>query len=253
MFTEERLQKILEELNHNGKVLVKDLSEKFHVTNDCIRKDLKVLENEGKLRRAYGGAILSRDNPLKKEVSDRKLDNIKKKKIVAQKAQEVIKEGETIFLDTSSTNICLAELLVKSQKRLTVVSNMIDIVQILADSPYITAIATGGVLTRSVNAFIGAAAIDVIKNYSFDRAFLGTSGIDIVNCAVTTYGVEDGLTKRAVIQNSRHKYIVMEKDKFYFNDSYRFALFNEIDGIITDEQPDSMIMQILKRNEVTLY
>ena len=53
--------------------------------------------------------------------------------------------------------------------------------------------------------------------------------------------VEDGLTKKAVINSSRHKYVVMEKEKFYFNDSYKFAHFDDINGIVTDEYPDSTI------------
>ena len=75
---------------------------------------------------------------------------------------------------------------------------------------------------------MGAATIEVLKQYSFDRAFLGSCGVDMVDCTVTTLGVEDGLTKKAVINSSRHKYVVMEKEKFYFNDSYKFAHFDDI-------------------------
>ena len=66
MFTEERQEAILATLHRNGKVKVRDLSEKFQVTEDCIRKDLKALENAGNLKRTYGGAILSQDYPLKR-------------------------------------------------------------------------------------------------------------------------------------------------------------------------------------------
>ncbi len=67
---------------------------------------------------------------------------------------------------------------------------------------------------RSVNGFMGAAAIEVIKQYSFDRAFIGSCGVDMTDCAVTTSGVEDGLTKKAAVQSSRHKYVVMERESF---------------------------------------
>ena len=68
MFTEERQSAIEKCLRENGKVKVKELSEMFQVTEDCIRKDLKILENAGKLKRTYGGAILSQDYPLKRNV-----------------------------------------------------------------------------------------------------------------------------------------------------------------------------------------
>ncbi len=100
--------------------------------------------------------------------------------------------------------------------QLTVVSNMIDILQLLAQNPKITAIGTGGIMYPTVNGFLGSAAIQVIRQYSFDRAFMGSCGIDMMDHTVTTLGVEDGLTKKAAIESSRHKYAVMEREKFLF-------------------------------------
>lgn len=143
MFTEERQSAIENCLRENGKVKVKELSEMFQVTEDCIRKDLKILENAGKLKRTYGGAILSQDYPLKRDVVDRRQFNLDKKRTIAAKAFKLIKNNETIFLDISTTNIELAKLLATSNMRVVVVSNMIDILQILATNPSITAIGTG--------------------------------------------------------------------------------------------------------------
>lgn len=252
MFTEERQEAIEQCLQEQGKVRVKQLSERFQVTEDCIRKDLKILENAGKLKRTYGGAILSQDYPLERDVVDRKNYHVDKKKLIAQKAIKLIKDNETIFLDISTTNIKLAELLAESRKKVVVVSNMIDILQILAKNPQITAIGTGGMMYRTVNGFMGVAAIEIIKQYSFDRAFIGSCGIDMVDYSITTLGVEDGLTKKAALQSSRHKYIVMEREKFYFNDSYKFAHFDDINGIITDEAPDNTIVNSLEMAGVSL-
>ncbi|MDD2957508.1 MAG: DeoR/GlpR family DNA-binding transcription regulator [Lachnospiraceae bacterium] len=253
MFTEERQSAIEECLQEKGKVKVKQLSEKFQVTEDCIRKDLKILENAGKLKRTYGGAILSQDYPLARDVIDRKKYHMDHKRKIAGKALELIKEGETIFLDISTTNIELARLLAASGKRLTVVSNMIDILQTLAVNSNISVIGTGGVMYRTVNGFMGSAAIEVIKQYSFDRAFMGCCGIDMVDGTFTTLGVEDGLTKKAALNSSRHKYIVMERSKFYFNESYKFALLDDIEGIITDEYPDPAMVDTLEAAGVKLY
>lgn len=253
MFTEERQSAIEKCLQENGKVKVKELSELFQVTEDCIRKDLKILENAGKLKRTYGGAILSRDYPLERDVIDRRNYHTDKKKIIAQKAFELIKDGETIFLDISTTNIELAKILAESRKRVTVVSNMIDILQALAVNPSITVIGTGGIMYRTVNGFMGSAAIEVIKQYSFDRAFMGSCGIDMTDYTITTLGVEDGLTKKAALNSSRHKYVVMEKSKFYFNESYKFTQLDVIEGIITDELPETAIIKTLEGFGVKIY
>ena len=241
MFTEERQSAIENCLRENGKVKVKELSEMFQVTEDCIRKDLKTLENAGK------------DYPLKRDVVDRRQFNLDKKRTIAAKAFKLIKNNETIFLDISTTNIELAKLLATSNMRVVVVSNMIDILQILATNPSITAIGTGGTMYQTVNGFMGAATIEVIKQYSFDRAFIGSCGVDMTDCAITTLGVEDGLTKKAAVHSSRHKYVVMERDKFYFNDSYKYAYFDDISGIVTDEFPDDTIVSTLERAGVKLF
>lgn len=253
MFTEERQEAILQMLRKHGKVKVRSLSEVFQVTDDCIRKDLKTLEKAGHIKRTYGGAILSGDYPLDRDVIDRRSVNIEKKDIIARKAFDLIRDNETVFLDISTSNIKLARLLAESGRRMVVVSNMIDILQILATSPAITPVGTGGIMYRTVNGFMGSAAIEVIKQYSFDRAFIGTCGLDMTDLSVTTFGVEDGLTKKAAISSSRHIYLVMEKDKFYFNDSYKFAHFDDIDGIITDEEPDPAAIGTLESAGVQLY
>ena len=226
MFTEERQNAIEKCLREKGKVRVKELSEMFQVTEDCIRKDLKILENAGRLKRTYGGAILSQEYPLERNVVDRRMYNLDKKKVIAAKAFKLIKNNETIFLDVSTTNIELARLIASSGMHVVVVSNMIDILQILAANPSITAIGTG--------------------------AFLGSCGVDMTDFAVTTSGVEDGLTKKAAVQSSRHKYVVMEREKFYFNESYKYTHFDDISGIITDEFPDDTIVNILRNTGVKL-
>lgn len=99
MFTEERREAVIRKLNLEGKVRVRELSEEFQVTEDCIRKDLKALENAGRLKRTYGGAILSQDYPLERDVVDRRKVNVEKKAVIAAKAVELIRENETIFLD----------------------------------------------------------------------------------------------------------------------------------------------------------
>jgi Transcriptional regulators of sugar metabolism len=253
MFSEERLQEIEKKLRVEGKVRVKNLSKEFAVTEDCIRKDLKSLENAGKLKRTYGGAILSQDYPLKRAVVSRRDFNIDKKQKIAKKALSIIKDKETIFLDVSTTNIELAKLLAASRKQVIVVSNMIDILQILMGVPDITVIGTGGIMYSVINGFMGSAAMEVIKQYSFDRVFLGTCGVDIVDSTVTTWGVEDGLTKKTAIQSSRHKYIVMEKEKFHFNDSFKYAHLDDIDGVIVDEELDTIVVNALEASGVQIY
>lgn len=253
MFLNERRAEIEAQLRAEGRVLVKELAERFSVTEDCIRKDLKALENNGSLKRIYGGAVLSRDYPLERDVVNRRNFHIEQKRRAARRAFAFLQSGETIFLDVSTTNMELAGLIAASTLRLTVVSNMVDILQILSENPKLTVIGTGGAFYAGVNGFLGAESIRQIRQYSFEKAFLGCCGIDFTDRAFTTLGAEDGLCKRAAIECSRHKYVVMEREKFYFNENYRYAHLDDVSGIITDALPDRELMELLTANEVELY
>ncbi|MCJ7688540.1 MAG: DeoR/GlpR family DNA-binding transcription regulator, partial [Clostridiaceae bacterium] len=124
MFAEERIEKIIDKLNANQKVVVKDLSKNFNVTEDCIRKDLKILEKQGILKRTYGGGVLIRQDAPHNDILIRKNINLEGKQKIAEKAFELIQQRETIFLDISSTNILIAERIAKGNKKLIVITNM---------------------------------------------------------------------------------------------------------------------------------
>ncbi|MCR3758966.1 DeoR/GlpR family DNA-binding transcription regulator [Clostridium felsineum] len=252
MFARERYDIILELLNREGKVIVKDLSSRFNVTEDCIRKDLRYLENNNFLKRTYGGAIPIRKTAHYNKISDRRSANVREKLIIAKKAFDLIEDDETIFLDISTTNIMLAELLSKSDKKVTVITNMIDIISVLNMENNIKVISTGGVLSKDLNGYACSMTIDVISNYKFNKAFIGSCGVDLYDNSVTTFEVEDGNTKKAIMRNSKVVYIVMDNSKFYFGGTYKFAHFEDIDVIVTDKIPSDQIVGIMKKNDVNI-
>ena len=110
MFMEERLEEILRILKKDGKVLVKDLSVRFNVTEGMIRKDLQKLEQEGLLKRTYGGAILERQTIHDDNIRPRLMKNLGEKDIIAKLALNEIKDGDFIFLDASTTNYSIASI-----------------------------------------------------------------------------------------------------------------------------------------------
>ena len=110
MFLEERQEIILQMLAQDGKVRVRELSEKFKVTEDCIRKDLGSLEKQGKLKRTYGGAVRLRENSHMVEVSKHRHTDVEAKQRIAQAAVRLIHEHDMVFLDISTSNLAIAEL-----------------------------------------------------------------------------------------------------------------------------------------------
>lgn len=250
MFAKERLDKILEILSSDGKVVVKELSHLFNVSDDAIRKDLKLLENKGLLERTYGGGILKKKIPKFIKVEKRLEHNIEGKRKIANKAFELLNNGETIFLDISSVNIILAEKIAKSHLDITVISNSIDILHTLSVNSRIQIISPGGILHQNVGGFVGSAAIESISKYTVQKAFIGSCGVDVSNNSVTTFNVEDGNTKKAIIKSGKEVILIMESSKFFYDGVYKFSNLNDIDTIITDNKLSNNIMSRLEKCKV---
>lgn len=234
MFTSERHQDIINCLQLEGRVKVKTLSERYDVSEDCIRKDLKLLEQKGYCERVYGGAVVKEQETYRNVFQRQNLD-IEDKKELAKKIYDCIQDGETIYLDVSTTNLIVADLLANGDKRCIIVSNMLDILQILAKNPSLTVIGTGGNVNLELSGFIGAATIQLISRHNFDRCFIGTTGIDIKNKKITTFDLDDGLVKEQVLKNSKKRYLIMENHKFEMVGTYKFANIDVIDYVITND------------------
>ncbi len=233
MFVEERHALILDELNRNGKVRVKDLSEKFSVTEDLIRKDLHTLEEAGKLKRKYGGAILIKQNVHREVAAQRKNVNTEAKRKIANIAYSLIQPGTIIFLDISTTNIELAKILAQNNLPVTVVSNMIEVVQILSHSE-INVIMIGGEFDYGRDGFIGTMAYNMVKNFRFDQSFIGVVGVDLDENEVTTYMANEGMLKTLVIENSKQTYMLCENAKLNQQGNYKFAKVSDFTGCILE-------------------
>lgn len=249
MFTSERHEQILQKLENEGKVKVKELSDLFQVSEDCIRKDLKQLEHTGKLERAYGGAI-AKDQGLIRDVFARKDKDADIKKEIAQKAFDCIQDGDTIFLDVSTTNIYLAQRLATSKKPCIIISNMIEILQILAQNPLLTVIGTGGNVNLELNGFVGATTLSMLEKHTFDKAFIGTLGVEDSFTYLTTFDLDDGLVKECAIKNTKTTYVMMDAKKFYSAGNFKFSKLTAIDYIITDTKIDKSMKKKLKEGKI---
>ena len=237
MFLEERQEAILNLLSHDGKVRVKDLSEMFKVTEDCIRKDLGALEKQGKLKRTYGGAVVRRENLHMLEVSKHRNTDVEAKRRIAQAAVKLIHEKDMVFLDISTSNLAIAELLVKTDRDMTVVTNMIDILVVLARNPKIRLVFAGGKINKSRDGFWGGMTLDFISRLKPDIAFVGAVGVDVKENSVSTYDIEDGINKAAIVRVSKRAYVVAEARKLSSDGNYNYTSLDTLSGLITDSKP----------------
>ncbi|MDO4536072.1 MAG: DeoR/GlpR family DNA-binding transcription regulator [Clostridium perfringens] len=253
MFIEERYKYILNLLEEKGKVLVKDLSKEFNVSESMIRKDLQALEKKNLLQRTYGGAINIKHTLTNAESFNARVEkNIDLKEIIAKKAFEKINDNETIFLDASTTSYMIAKLIVKNNKPLTLITNMFEISSLIPIDSKTKFIFIGGDYNAFVGGSIGSYAISQIQRYRCDKGFLGCSGIDLRDGNVCTALSEDASTKNAIMSISKELFLITLNEKFETTSSFIFSNIIDFNTVITETLPNKSIIGLLEEYYVNL-
>lgn len=249
MLAEERQNMIVSLVNENGSVRVKDLSRQFHVTEDSIRKDLTMLQKKGLLKKTYGGAVKARINVHDHHVAQRRGKNPEDKRKIAGKAFELIREGDVIFLDISTANLELASRIIESSLRVTVVTNMIDIMLAFAanGNTGVKLIFLGGTFSDGRDGFVGTFTNQEIRKFRFDKAFMGVVGVDLEANSVTTYSEEDAATKKAVLESSSKSYMMLETRKFSAEGNYIYAGVDNFTGAVLEKGVEAGVQKQMRR------
>lgn len=244
----ERRNWIRKQLQLEGKVLVKQISDYFGVTRDCIRKDLKKLEEEGVLERVYGGGILVRQKVIHNSRTSARLSkNVDVKKEIATKALGLIQKNDCVFLDVSTMNILLAKMIrLETKTSCRVITNSLDVANELAEAHHVHLFMVGGEYHYDLNAFVGAHTQEEIHKFNIDTCFLGAAGIKVKDWSLSTIDDKDASTKRAVIRQSTRKVCLLEAEKLYQYSLYQFGALVEMDIIITNNSVKQAFKERLK-------
>lgn len=234
MLAEERRQEILKLLDIEESVHVSALSKRLNVTEETIRRDLDVLNKRKMLKRTHGGAVpLKINNKTELNFNIRQSKKIKEKKDIASKAVKLIEEGDTIFLDASSTSFFLAKEL-KRKQNITVVTNSIRIIFELSDASNITVISTGGILRPNSLSFVGPLANETLKKYFADKIFASCKGISVEYGATDSNELEIEV-KQNMIKHAKKVIIISDHSKLNEIGLTQFASTDKIDILITDK------------------
>ena len=235
MLALERRNLILEKLQAEKRVVVSELSQLYDVSEETIRRDLDKLEKEGLAIKSYGGAVINEDVSIDLPFNVRKNQNVTGKQKMAELAASLVKDGDHIFLDASTTAVFVAKAL-KEKERLTVITNSMEILLELADVSGWNIISTGGVMKEGYLAFLGSKTDESIRSYYVDKVIFSCKALDL------EWGIMEsqeafGSTKRAMIGSGRKKILVVDSSKF---DQTAFSVagsMKEVDIIVTDKEP----------------
>ena len=208
MLKTERKQLILEELQEHHVVSLEKLVSLLETSESTVRRDLDELEAENKLRRIHGGAELPHSLQEEETIQEKSVKNLQEKKLLAHKAVSLIKEKDVIFIDAGTTTAFLIHELVN--KNVTVVTNSIHHAAQLVEKQ-IPTVMVGGSVKMTTDASIGGVALNQINQLHFDRAFIGMNGVD--ENYYTTPDMEEGAIKRAIIDNAKQTYVLVDASK----------------------------------------
>jgi len=232
--TVNRRAKILEELDSKGQVTVSDLSKKYNISTVTIRNDLAHLEKQNMLIRARGGAIKVKYYRLETDpsISEKQKEFLKEKQKIAKAAVKLIEEGDTIILDSGSTTSEIAKAL-EQFKRLTIITNALNIASILSEYEDFNVYMPGGVLRKRSLSLVGALAGENFKNFYCDKLFLGVDGFD-TNYGLSTPNTEEAYVNSIMIGMANKVIVVTDSRKFLRRRFAFIADLSNIDVVITD-------------------
>jgi DeoR/GlpR family transcriptional regulator of sugar metabolism len=233
IFQEERLEKILALLEQGDRLVTKDLPQMFNTTSVTIRKDLAILEKRGLLKRTHGGAIKPKKLFPGLALTEKEKINQEEKMRIAKKAAKFISEGDTIILDSGSTTSLIAKE-IKHLKGITVITNAINIANILLDSE-IEVILIGGSLLKETSTLVGPLADESLRKISADKLFLGVDGIDY-KIGLTTPNILEAQTSHVMMDVSGEVILVVDASKFGRRSLGVISKVNEVNRIITTKK-----------------
>jgi DeoR/GlpR family transcriptional regulator of sugar metabolism len=235
MYAVKRQQQIIELLVEHSGVNVKDLAHHFDVSAATIRRDLSILEEQGLLQRTYGGALPPARVLREASFYERRHAYTEEKKRIGKAAAELVRPGDTIFIDGGTTTEHMASHLIANKAGLTVVTNGHNIVTELMGHPPITLISIGGALDQRSLTFVGVLAQASLDSYHmrFDKTFVAAGGIT-AHHGITNVSLEEIPIKRAAIASSRQVILVVDSSKFGVCALALITSITRIHRIITD-------------------
>lgn len=233
MTTSNRRQSLLDLLRRQPGLRVPELAKVLGISEGTVRNDLNALEEEGWLQRVHGGAVLSEQTQFHSNSYKLRFQkNADAKLAIAREASVLVKDGDSILLDASSTAFYLARGLADRQK-LRVLTNGFDTALELARNSSNTVILIGGVVNNDSSSVTGLLSEQIIAEMHIEKAFFSCSGFSIER-GMTEVHFEEAQLKRKAVESARQLYALVDSSKLGKEDLTSFARSEKISHLFTD-------------------
>jgi DeoR family transcriptional regulator of aga operon len=247
LLVEERRRLIVEFVDKHGRATVDELAHEFGTSAVTIRADLEALDRNGAIARSHGGALpnhtpVSNDTPLNIKETRRHAQKLR----IGQAAAKMVRDGETIILDSGSTTAEIARQLRQMKlESLTVITNALNIALELSGLSNIRVMMLGGMLRQTSYSLVGPDAEQALSKLSADRLFLGVDGLD-PTVGVTTPDPLEASLNALMIRVSRETVAVLDASKLGQRSLSVITPLQNLHHVITDTSASADIVETLR-------
>lgn len=248
MYQEERLISIIDYLKEHKRISVDQICSLLHVSRDTARRDLVKLKERGAIIRTRGGAILPTNHDEIKDYSGRLNIVSEEKNMIGKAAASLIREGDRVIFDASTTVQACAEHL--PDLNCTIITNSINQAEVLSSRKGVDIHLLGGKLQKEHRFLYGASVIEKLSSYHVDKALIGVVGVSEHGLSIAHE--EDGMVKRKIISQAEQVIALADHSKIGRTDFFQYAELSDIDLLITDRLPDKEFQRLLDQHGVEL-
>ena len=250
MLSLERQEEILEILNKNKSATVDFLANSLYVSGATIRRDLKQMEQKGMIIRSHGGAMPFKSSSTETSFVVREQKDAQAKRKIASLAVRLIKNGDSIFVDSSSSTSYVMELL-QDFTNITVTTTGIRNATILSSTDKVKVYIAGGLVSNHSNSITGTDTMDYISQIHADIAILSCTGISL-QTGINDASIEQAKLKQRMRKNSNKVAILADSTKFGKTFMCHDFWFDEIDYLITEKMPPQEFLEALSKTKCKL-
>ena len=249
MLAATRHQFILKAIEATGSVRTMDLAQQLEVADETIRRDLEKLERENLVQRTHGGAIKTEFHVRDRSFDERKIQRIEEKRRIGREAARLVRAGDRIFLDASSTALQMIPHL--PDEEIVVMTNSSLVAAALQPRRQVELILTGGVFDRQTQSYVGPAAIATLRRFRIDKLFFSGNGIDEIR-GISEINEAQAYIKEMILPRTGSVYFLADPSKLGVTSTYFFARMEELDALITCQEAEHPILPLLTRAGVEI-
>lgn len=244
----DRREQILLELKLHPHVRISELADKFNVSAETVRRDFDKLASDGLIARAFGGASAP-SSGFYPSLTERTHARSAERERIGMKAANLVREGETVMIDSGSTTIQMARSLAYLGTTCTIITNSLPVAMTLGHGTPKVILCPGEYLAAE-SAVIGTETIEFLSQFNVDRCMIGASGLSVDGPSETVTGF--AAVKRMMLRCSAKRHLLIDSAKFGTKGLAKVGDLSILDSIITDTAPKDTLFEAIQSSQVEI-